>query len=235
MEPAMNYIAVITGDIVNSGILNATERKNMPEKLKRIFSSLSESPEPGGRPGPGESPGRKENLIHGQQFDIFRGDSFQGVVQESAKALRTGLWIKTSLMKTTAEFGSYDCRLAIGIGKAAFMASNALESDGEAFRYSGPALDAMEQEERLKIVTPWEQVNQEMQVACKLADMILKRWTAAQAGIITEALAGKTQNTIAASLDITQPAVSASLKTSGWNAIEELIKRYEILMKNHAL
>lgn len=215
VEKENNYIAVITGDIVKSGKLNPAEREKMPAKLKHIFSGLSKT------------------HGNGQRFSIFRGDSFQGIVQDPAQALRIGLWIKTVLMKKSREFGSFDCRLAIGVGKVSFMASNALESDGEAFRYSGPALDAMEQEERLKIVTPWKQVNSEMHVACKLLDVILNRWTAVQAGIIAETLAGKTQNTIAASLEITQPAVSASLKTSGWNAVEELIERYQTLIKSH--
>lgn len=189
----------------------------MPEKLKAIFSRLPAA----------QGTGRR--------FSIFRGDSFQGIVEEPVKALQTGLWIKTSLMKTDREFSSYDCRLAVGIGKVTFMAGTALESDGEAFRYSGPALDAMDQDDRLRIVTPWEDVNGELQVACRLTDEILKRWTAVQAGIIAETLEGKTQSTVAASLKITQPAVSTSLKTSGWNAVEELIKRYQALIKRNVL
>ncbi|QEC52982.1 SatD family protein [Anseongella ginsenosidimutans] len=215
MKKENSHIAVITGDIVESGRLEPAAREKMPEKLKRIFSSLHRTGE------------------NQQEFSIFRGDSFQGIVQDPAQALRTALWIRTTLMKANAEMGSYDCRLAIGVGKVTFMAANALESDGEAFRYSGPALDAMDQDDRLKIVTPWEPVNKEMHVACKLMDIILKRWTPIQAGIIAETLEGKTQNTIAASLDITQPAVSASLKTSGWSAVEELIKRYQTLVKSH--
>ncbi|HYH55214.1 MAG TPA: SatD family protein [Anseongella sp.] len=209
---AINYIAVITGDIIRSGKLKGQDREKMPGKLKSIFASL------------------KGNA---QRFSIYRGDSFQGIVTEPEQALETGLEIKAGLMKITPEYPSYDCRLAIGIGRVGFMARNALESDGEAFRNSGPALDAMNNEERLKILTPWPEVNHELHVACKLADTILKRWTAVQAGVISRALKGETQAAIAASLKISQPAVSNSLKTSGWNALEELTKRYKTLIKSH--
>lgn len=209
-----NYIAVVTGDIIQSGKLKTPEREKMPEKLKSIFSKLT------------------SEHGTGEEFSIYRGDSFQGVIREPGKALQTGLWIKAELMKITAEYASYDCRLAIGIGKVTFMARNLPESDGEAFRNSGPALDAMNNEERLKIITPWPEVNQEMHVACRLMDAVLKRWTAAQAAIIADALKGETQAAIAASMEITQPAVSGSLKTSGWNAVEEFIKRYRVLIKS---
>src|SRR3546814_1597271 len=96
-----------------------------------------------------------------------------------------------------------------------------------------PALDAMDQDERLRVVTPWEEVNREMHVACRLLDEICRRWTTVQAAVIAGTLEGKTQTAIATSLGITQPAVSASLKTSGWNALEELINRYQTLIKQH--
>src|SRR3546814_14727032 len=100
----------------------------MPVKVKEIFSV---------RP-----------LVHGagQRFSIFRDDSFQGMIEDPLKALEAGLWIKTALMKADDGSASYDCRMAIGIGKVTFMAGTTLESDGEAFRHSGPALDAMDKE-----------------------------------------------------------------------------------------
>lgn len=214
MEEKNNYIAVITGDIVRSGALGPEARQRLPEKLKSIFAGLSDIRE------------------GSQRFSIFRGDSFQGMLQDPSDALNTALWIRTSLLSTHKNLGCYDCRMAIGIGKVSFLASSALESDGEAFRHSGPALDTMDKDERLKIVSPWEQINKELQVSCKLLDVIQTRWTGSQAGIIAETLAGKTQRAIANSLNISQPAVSASLKASGWNATQVLIERFETLIKN---
>lgn len=207
------YISVITGDIIGSSSLKTTEREQLPARLKKLFRDLGTAPD---------------------SFDLYRGDSFQGVVREPGQALKTAIRIRTGLMRTSREQrASYDCRMAIGIGKASFIARNVLESDGEAFRYSGPALDTMGHDERIRIVSPWMEVNREMHVACKLADSILRRWTAVQARIISETLRGRNQADIAALLRITQPAVSKSLKTAGWNAIEELMKRYEALVKSH--
>lgn len=211
MADKKGYIAVITGDIVKSGQISPEDRRKMPEKLKHIFTGL-------------DSAG-------GHRFSIFRGDSFQGAVSDPTQALRTALWIKTALMRTDKDFDSYDCRLALGIGRVTFMAPNVMESDGEAFHNSGRALDAMDSDERLRIATPWEAVNQEAAVHCALLNVIMNRWTAAQAGVIAETLAGKTQRAVAAALQITQPAVSSSLKASGWSAVDALIARYEQLIK----
>src|SRR3546814_12090608 len=60
-----------------------------------------------------------------------------------------------------------------------------------------PALDAMDQDERLRVVTPWEEVNREMHVACRLLDEICRRWTTVQAAVIAGTLEGKTQTAIA--------------------------------------
>lgn len=215
MAKKNDFIAVITGDIVDSGEIQAGNRDKMPEKLKRIFAELASAPD--------DLP----------QFSIFRGDSFQGVIPDPAEALRNGLWIRTALLRAQSELGSYDTRLAIGIGKVTYMAATVMESDGEAFRHSGAALDSMEPDERLQILTPWDAVNQELQVHCALMNVLMSRWTATQAGIIAETLLGKTQRAVADTFGITQPAVSSSLKASGWNAVEALLARYQFLVKNH--
>ncbi len=164
-------------------------------------------------------------------FELYRGDSFQGIVLQPEETLRYSLLIRTNLKKKDTP-GGRDARIAIGIGKVDFIAASISESDGEAFRNSGPVLDTLKEESiGLKIKTPWDQVNREFDVSLILADAIIKRWTEAQVEVISETLLGKTQLEIANQLGISQSAVNQRLMAASWNAISELIIRFNTIIK----
>jgi len=204
-------IGVLTGDVVES---STGSRSELLTNLKEVF--------------------KKINALQPQldlSFELYRGDSFQGIILKPEDALKYSLLIRTSL-KSKDSPGGRDARIAIGLGKVDFIADSISTSDGEAFRNSGPILDTLKAEDiGLKIRTPWKQINEEFDVSLFLADAIIKRWTVAQAEVISESLMGKTQGDIATQLGITQSAVNQRLKAASWEAINELIRRYNTVIK----
>lgn len=213
MKRKNKFIAVITGDIIGYSKFGAAGRQRLQERLKHLFKTSS---------GLSSRPVR---------FEIFRGDSFQGVIQDASAALEVALWLRASLLEADPDTTRYDCRIAIGVGQADLVSESVLESDGEAFRNSGPLLDSMENEQLIAIRTPHPAANEELKVVCILADVILKRWTQVQARAIRHTLQGESQQQTAGALQVSQPAVSKSLKTAGWNAIETFIYRYKQLIQ----
>lgn len=206
-------VGVITGDIVSS---SEKDRKILLQDLKEILVEIDKL-----QP--------KKTL----PFELYRGDSFQGLIVEPEKALKYSLLIRANLKKKS-NGGNTDARIAIGVGTVNFMATTAAESDGEAFRNSGPILDTMKDENvRLRVKTPWEEINQELDVSLFLADALIHRWTTAQVEVIAESLMGKKQTEIAEKLKISQSAVNQRLKAGNWEAINKLMVRFNTLITEY--
>lgn len=211
MKLESNIIGVITGDIVSS---SKTDREALLKDLKAILNNIDKS---------------QQNLKI--PFELYRGDSFQGLILRPEDVLKYALLIRAELKKKSTG-GERDARIAIGIGTVSFMAKTAAESDGEAFRNSGPILDTMKDDNmRLRAKTPWEQVNQELDVSLFLADALINRWTIPQVEVIAESLMEKKQIEIAEKLRISQSAVNQRLKAGNWEAINRLIVRFNALIK----
>lgn len=204
--------AVLTGDISSS---SKADRKVLLPDLKAILKNIGDS--------------QKISDIS-SNFELYRGDSFQGIIAQPEEALKYTLIIRTHLRKANTAT-EQDARIAIGIGTISFFSKSIAESDGEAFRNSGPLLDTMKNGIRIKAITPWEAVNEELEVALVLADAIISRWSASQAEVIEESLRGNTQVEIATKLGISQSAVNQRLKAANWESIEKLIKRFQQLVK----
>lgn len=202
---------VLTGDITSS---SKTNRAALLKDLKEILSQIA-------------SVQRKEGVK--SNFELYRGDSFQGIVAKPEEALKYALLIRSHLKKANSTTDR-DARVAIGVGTINFPSSNVAEADGEAFRNSGPLLDTMKNGVRIKLHTPWKEVNEEMEVAFVLADTIIKRWTIPQAEVITQILGNSTQSEIAEQLGISQSAVNQRLKAAHWEAIEKLLDRFQELI-----
>jgi hypothetical protein len=77
-------------------------------------------------------------------YEIYRGDSFQVVVDDITHALEVAIAIRSALRSITIEGqDTLDARLSVGIGEISFLSDSILTSDGEAFRYSGREFDAL--------------------------------------------------------------------------------------------
>lgn len=210
----MAVYSVITGDIINSSKLGDARRKALLKDMKQLFDELV-------------------STDGGLKIDIYRGDSFQAIQPDAELALLTTLKIKAGLKRSNIVKTGIDARIAIGIGEISLFSDKIQESDGEAFRNSGLPLDKLKSTEHTLILkTPWEDVNEEMEVHCSSLDAITSRWTSPMAEVVYELLNGAKQVQIAAKLGIKQPSVNQRVKLSNWVAIEKVIQRFEKVIKS---
>jgi hypothetical protein len=210
--------AVLTGDIVDFTKMEGKDRERVLNSLKNSFRRLGNDLK-----YPGDS-----------MFDIFRGDSFQGVIEHPAKALRAMLFIRSSLRADQPQDSpmTWDVRMAVGVGSVDSLGDRPSEGDGQAFRLSGPALDAMKLHQRMVLQTPWERINNEFEVSFALTDAVISKWSPKQAEIAVQLLQRRSRKTIAHELGISQAAVSYRVQGAGWFAIEKLLTRYREEMQD---
>ena len=202
--------AVLTGDIVGSSKLKPAERKELHAALKDTSDKLTEY---------------FRRLVP-LQVDIFRGDSWQLLVLDPAQSLRIGLFFR-AFLRGKMKSKRVDTRISIGVGSIDIMPEESISSgDGEAFRSSGEALEALSRTHRMTISFPDQMISnshQSLDVILKLIDALARNWTEKQAHAVSGALLEYTQEKIAKTWferGISQQAVAQHLDRAGWNAIE---------------
>jgi hypothetical protein len=205
-------------------------------------------------------------------FQVYRGDSFQGIVPVPKDALRVAVLIRSFLIASPivpyviereggkkmnlpgAHFKlkegqapdrdvvrylskrlvrpyKIDARISVGVGKSDHISEDIGDSDGEAFRLSGERLDVMKKlKQNLSVLTPCDDLNQELEIEAAFLDGIMLRWTRAQAVTVFFALQGKSQDELTELLSISQSAVSQNLRRSNLHAVDLMLKRFEVLM-----
>jgi len=211
--------AVITGDIVKSGKLGSDREKAL-KMLKDTLNSLNNF--------------KKKSI--GGISDIFRGDSFQIVISEPKHALEISIYLKAQLFSKTIKGNSIDVRIAIGIGEIeSFDEKNIQESDGEAFRLSGNALDNISKYRRFSIKSNIDKSNKQLEFISSSIDSITRRWSPEQAEAVLLWLSGKTQTSISKKLGISQPAVNKRLLLAGHFTLKESFELFKFLIEEYKL
>lgn len=140
-------------------------------------------------------------------WQVYRGDSFQLLLSDPKTAFHTALFIRSALRSGA----DCDARIAIGIGDVSYQADSVLESDGEAFTRSGRLLDTLEElNVSLGVSSPWPEFDRDLNVAIKLGLIVVDDWSRASAGYVHLALSlpEATQEVLARRLGIGQSAVS---------------------------
>jgi predicted DNA-binding protein (UPF0251 family) len=124
--------------------------------------------------------------------------------------------------------GQPDARIGLGIGTIGSLnKSRVEESDGEAFRYSGRALDGLKGYRRLSLLSPWAGFDSQFGPQCSSLDAIILRWTPEQAEAMSFMLQGRTQQQIARRLGVKQPAVQQRLLKAGHFAVSDCLSYFE--------
>lgn len=161
----MKIKGVITGDIVGSSQIKSEFRGDLLTCLTTMGDELQ--------------------CISPFRMELYRGDSFQLLVEEPAMAAKIAILLRAGLICHTPnkEHGVWDAKVSIGIGSIDFISDSIVTSDGEAFLYSGRQLDAMGKR-KLGILTPWQDVNEELDVSTAFVDDIITGWSNKQAGMI---------------------------------------------------
>lgn len=210
--------AVITGDLIDS-----TNYK--PQELDGILNVINTEFE-------------DFRSTYQTDFKIFRGDSFQGVVLDPTVALDLAMTIKTTVGKIVIQdkksSGLTDFRIAIGIGEINLKRDSILESNGEAFQFSGKTLDTMKGDyPRLLLKTADKDLNNQFNVYFGLLDSITSKWSVASAEVVYYLHKGKKETEAAKILGINQSAVNHRKKAANWDAISMLLKRYKAVVTNY--
>jgi len=157
--------------------------------------------------------------------EIFRGDSFQGVLKNLEEVMRAAI-----LARALSRREGADLRIAIGIGPVDRLAERSGISDGEAFRLSGQRADTLKAE-RAKIAVALPVEAAPVDAVLTLLESVIEKWTAAQAAVIVHLLKGETFTVAARELGISQSAVSQHAQAARWWAVDPLIRTFHQLIK----
>lgn len=210
---------VITGDLIKSVEFRAS-RNDVLLRLKEILLSA-----------PKIAVQEDEFIIFS---DIFRGDSFQGILSRPSLSLKIALYIQAEFLRMPVGSAHIESRLGIGFGPVDFLDKNRIvESDGVAFRLSGQALDRTDKYRRMTLLSPSEEINQHLNILAASLDAIMQRWSNEQAEAISFWLQGNTQESIAHSLGIKQPAVHQRLQLAGHFAIRGALEYFAWLIEKY--
>ena len=208
----METKAIITGDIVQS-----TQILSRSELLSSIQTLVGELQE-----------------LTPFKFELFRGDSFQLLLDDPIHALKIALLIRAGLQGKTTEASphKWDARLSIGLGTINYTSDQIITSDGEAYRNSGREFDALGKR-RLALRTPWEAVNDEFAVSTAFADDIISGWSITQAQTIYQSLFYDiTQRDMAEKLGRTSQNISKLLVAAKESLLKLYLKRFETVIKS---
>lgn len=194
----MGTAAVITGDIVNSTLLEPAVSKKLVASLSQVF---------------------KEH-----KFEFYRGDSFQVYIKDSRIALDLVLQSRAIARIYSS---MHDVRASIGIGKMTGPVRTLRTAGGEAFIRSGRAFDSLVNDERLKIQSYNEEADAALRIIAYFLDHIFFRLTSKQAEVVLELLKEHTQVEVAKRLKKTQSTVNKHAQAAGWTEIERLLNEYQ--------
>ena len=201
MKTRNGITSIITGDIVQSRLTDA--RLWLP-RLKKELSAKGRSP---------------------RAWQVYRGDSFQLEEKDPAMAFMATIRIKATIKAVK----DLDVRMAIGIGEKKFTSQEIVESDGEAFIFSGETFESLKRtRQNLAIRTPWPDFDRDMNVFFRLASIPMDDWTPGSAELIHLLVRNPTltQEEVAKKLGLTQPSVSERQNRSHFDEIMELEKLY---------
>ena len=199
-------VCVITGDVINS-------KKNPPQvwlaPLKAELNRIGKTP---------------------KSWQIYRGDSFQLVINQPEAALMTALKLKAGLKSVKG----INVRMAIGLGSRTYNAAKVTESNGSAFVHSGEKFEMLKHEKQnLGIKSDWPQFDNEMNLYLKLALIAMNNWTVNAAEIVRVAMENpdKSQQKLGKLVGIKQSAISTRLRRAFYEEIMEVNEMYKAKLK----
>lgn len=212
-------VAVLTADLIDSSLYDEEVLKKVMDTLTSEFDNIIE----------------KYGKDH-VRLNIYRGDSFQGVIKDPAEALIIALQLKAAVnrihLKKTRKSKTYskiaDFKMAIGIGTQNLEREAIAESNGQAFQFSGRTLDEMKSENRkTRLKTTQEEIDEEFNTSFFLLDTITDKWSTASAEVVYYLIRDLKEREVASEIKISQSAVNQRKKAAGWEAISLLLTRYQ--------
>lgn len=207
---------VITGDLVNSTRIAAEWRPAVMDAINTCMSDFA--------------------AVTSVRIEMFRGDSFQVVVDHPERSLAVAIALRAKLRASTPDDSDiWDARVSIGIGDISFESGNILTSDGEAYRLSGRAFDNIGKK-RLCVATPWTDFNNPIDLLTRFADEFISSWTAKQARVAYHSmLFSKSQKDMAEELGMTRQNFNYHWRSSKGQLIVDYIEYFEEFVRKCSL
>ncbi|MEM0517041.1 MULTISPECIES: fumarate hydratase [Aequorivita] len=226
----MNY-SVISGDIVSSTSLSNADNQFVAENLKRLLSELT-----------------REFNIYGR---LIKGDYLECVVPNAADGLQVALAIKSFVKaipidaknykehdNRVKQFKIHGIRLAIGYGELSRFNPEEGIIDGEAIYLSGREISGETTYNKERIVikntlffaSKNEDLNKNFQPLLALLDVLFSKATARQCEVLYLKLMKNQEDEIAKQLGIGQSAVNQHSTSVGWNAIDEAVNYFKMVI-----
>jgi hypothetical protein len=190
--------AVITADIVNSTKIEETNRYLLVDELDNIIQDLK----------------RLSSL----RCEMYRGDSFQVLVDDVKYCLEIAVLIRLGLKKSNLlKNRKLDARMAIGVGDVSYEHEQVILSDGEAFRLSGRTFDKLNKR-RLLIATNINDMDEPLNVMLAFIDELLEGLSYTQSKYLYDSLLyNMSQMELANVYNTSQPNIAKHLKSAKEN------------------
>ncbi len=190
--------AVITADIVNSTKIEEAHRYLLVDELDNIIQDLK----------------RLSSL----RCEMYRGDSFQVLVDDVKYCLEIAVLIRLGLKKSNLlKNGKLDARMAIGVGDVSYEHEQVILSDGEAFRLSGRTFDKLNKR-RLLIATNINDVDEPLNVMLAFINEFLEGLSYTQSIYLYDSLLyNMSQMELANVYHTSQPNIAKHLKSAKEN------------------
>lgn len=213
---------ILTSDFIDSSQLKKKELQYIHKVLQQEFEGL-----------------RKRFPKKTLHFEMYRGDSFQGIILDPEIALKIAFCLKSSVKKLNLEKSNpskakksmVDFRTALGIGEIDGVPKSLKAATGEAFLFSGRTLDGMKsKQQKTSLKSADKNIDHEFEVHFKFFDQLTDRWSIAAAEVVYYLLQDLKEVEIAEIIGISQSAVNSRKKASGWEAISKLLVRYETVI-----
>lgn len=205
MTTDRNKAVVVTADLVNSTHFSSRE---LEMKLTWLTEQLHQA------------------VSWRLSPEVFRGDSFQGVLERVEDALYIAI-LSRALLKSNG--AAWDLRMAVGVGGILRLSDRAGTSDGEAFRLSGQLADTMKKgKARIAVALPVS--SEPIDGVLLLLEAVIEKWTAPQAKVIVQLMNGRTMTETADLLKMSQSAVSQHALAAKWWAVGPAIQTFGSLI-----
>jgi hypothetical protein len=207
-----NMVAVITADMVNSTRFPSEQTAGW---LNQLLAELKTD----------------QSIEWALLPEVYRGDSFQGVLRKPEDALRMAILARVIIRSHTIRT---DLRIAIGIGGFDQLTDRPGTSDGEAFKLSGRLADQV-RNRKAKIAFALTHPTPVLNSTMDLLETLIDGWTSAQCEVIHGLLTNKNISQIADNLSISQSAVSQRVASAKWWAIESVLSTFPAYVVPHTL
>ncbi|MFW6333682.1 MAG: hypothetical protein ACOC0W_00320 [Desulfosalsimonas sp.] len=210
--------AVITGDFIGFSDLDREVRRNMPRLMEEAGTFLR-SVLPG---------------VMTKDIDVFRGDSWQTLIEAPVCAFRAALLIHAFIRSHMRGTG-LNTRMAIGMGPVDYVSDKGVSAgDGPAFRFSGKKLEEMTSSRNFGILgysNPMDPCESLVDALMRTVGALTGRWRPLQAKAVLGILKGMSRAEIARNwpAPVSVQAVSGHLKRASWPAVLNALEVFEQL------